>query len=470
MKILFASAEIFPFAKSGGLADIAHALPVALSRQKVDVTAVMPLYRFVDRERFAIRPLGERLSLDLGSRRYDAELFACRFDGIEILFVHHPLLCDRDHLYGPPGEGYEENDLRFAIFCHAIVALAQRHRFTHLHLNDWHTALAAPLAHDAGLRAKILFTIHNLAYQGLFPKSSLERTGVSPRHFRMEELEFYGQVNWMKGGIAHADAVTTVSPTYAVEIQEPEYGCGLDGFLRLHRRKLSGILNGIDTDLYDPSIDDSIAATFTAERMEGKARCKRELLEDLDINKYELPLFIFIGRFVEQKGLDLLLDAMPKLLKLPLNLLILGDGEAAYAAALERLGRRFANLRIRVGYDEALSRRMYAGGDFLLMPSRFEPCGLNQMIAMRYGTLPVVHAVGGLRDTVHPIGRASKVCGLGFPFVKMEPPALLGAVEEALSLFGKKGSLEEVRRFDMGCDFSIRKCASRYLDLYRSLL
>ncbi|WP_457595300.1 glycogen synthase [Hydrogenimonas sp.] len=468
MRVLFAAAEIFPFAKSGGLADIAHALPVAMAEEAA-VTAVMPLYRFIERERFGIRPVGERLSLSFGGARYDVELFSCRSGGVETLFLHHPLLCDRDHLYGPPGEGYADNDLRFAIFCHAIVALAEKHRFTHLHLNDWHTALAAPLAHDAGLRTKILFTIHNLAYQGIFPKASITRCGIAPRHFRMEELEFFGQVNWMKGGIAHADAVTTVSPSYAVEITEPEYGCGLDGFLRVHRQKLVGILNGIDTDLFDPAEDPAIPAHFTADRIEGKRRCKEALLKEFDMDEYEHPLFIFIGRFVEQKGLDLLIETAPKLLERPVNLLVLGDGEAAYVEALERLAGRYANLRLRVGYDEALSRRMYAAADYLLMPSRFEPCGLNQMIAMRYGTLPVVHAVGGLRDTVHPLKGGVKICGLGFVFEEMRPSALLKAVDAALSLYGRERTLAEVRRFDMECDFSIASCARRYLALYRSL-
>ncbi|BBG65912.1 glycogen synthase, ADP-glucose transglucosylase [Hydrogenimonas sp.] len=471
MKIVFASAEIFPFAKSGGLADIAHALPAALG-EKADVTVVMPLYRFIDKERFCIRPTGEHFVLNFGRETYDVEIFAGACEGKEVLFVYNRLLCDRDHLYGPPGEGYEDNDVRFSIFCRAIVELVKIHSFEIMHLNDWHTALAALIAHDEGVRAKIVYTIHNLAYQGIFPAESLERTGIAKRHFNMEELEFYGEVNWMKGGIAHADAVTTVSPSYAVEIQEAEYGCGLDGFMRKHNGKLKGILNGIDYSIFDPLSDPSIPERFDSENLEGKSLCKESFLREagFDIDKYELPLFIFIGRFTEQKGIELIVEAAKKLARLPLLLAILGEGERKYREQLRSICDRYPNIAVKFGYDEALSRRMYAAADFLLMPSRFEPCGLNQMIAMRYGAIPVVHAVGGLRDTVHPIESNEPLCGLGFRFEKMEAADFLDAVKRALSLYAALHKMQRTREFDMSCDFSVGRCAKRYLELYRSLL
>ncbi len=469
MKILFASAEIFPFAKSGGLADISYALPKAM-RELADVTTLMPLYRFIDKERYGIRPTGEHFTLRFGGTGYDVELFKGGWEAEEAVFVYNPLLCDRDHLYGPPGEGYEDNDLRFAIFCHAIVETARRYAFTLLHLNDWHTAPAALLARDAGLRAKSVFTIHNLAYQGIFPPESLKRTGIAQRHFCMEELEFFGQVNWMKGGIAHADAVTTVSPSYAVEIQEPEYGCGLDGFLRKHNRKLKGILNGIDTEVFNPSSDAALPENYDEKSLEGKDICKRRFLGEINIDKYEYPLFVFIGRFVEQKGIDLLIDTIEEAAKRPIVLALLGDGSESVKHAVEEAVRSKETLYCRFGYDEAFSHRMYAAADFLLMPSRFEPCGLNQMIAMRYGTIPLVHGVGGLRDTVHKIEPSQRICGQGFVFTQMKPASLLAAMDDAVKLYHDKNAFKQIRAFDMRCDFSVKRCAKEYLKLYEGLV
>jgi starch synthase len=468
LRILFAAAEVFPFAKTGGLADMAHALPKALTAHG-EVTVAMPLYRFVDRSRYGIEPTGERLSLAFGGARYEVTLHRCLYEGVPHLFFYEPTLCERDHPYGPPGGAYEDNDLRFAIFCHALVEVTRRGSHHILHLNDWHTALAAVLASDAKLPVKTLFTIHNLAYQGLFPRETLRRCGIDPRHFTMEAMEFYGRVNWLKGGVAFADAVTTVSPTYAREIQTPRFGCGLEGFLRAHRRKIRGILNGIDPDLYDPSRDPALPATYDAGDLQGKELCKKEYLKSVDIKEYESPLFIFIGRFVEQKGIDWIAEAAPKLAKLPLTLALLGEGEERFHRSLERIAREHARIHLRFGYDESLSHRMYAAADFLLMPSRFEPCGLNQMIAMRYGTLPVVHAVGGLKDTVHDI-RNRPACGVGIVFEEASADAMAAAVERAVALYRDRRSLHRTRRYDMACDFSIGRCADAYAKLYGEIL
>ncbi len=467
MKTLFAAAEIFPFSKTGGLADMAHALPKALAGEGAEVTAVTPLYRFIDKERFGIEPTGRGYDIELNGQTHRVEIFGCIYEGVEHLFLYNETLCERAHPYGPPGGDYPDNDLRFAIFCHAMIRLAKDAKVRILHLNDWHTALGAPIARDAGLPCHIVYTIHNLAYQGIFPKESLRRTGICERHFTMEAMEFWGQVNWMKGGIAYADAVTTVSPGYALEIQTTPYGCGLEGFLRKHAGKLTGILNGIDTNLYDPANDTSIPCRFDAENPEGKLKCKISYLKEINIDEYEKPLFIFIGRFVTQKGIDLIAKAAERLCALPLTVSILGEGEERWHEALETAENRYANLHLRFGYDEALSHRMYAAADFLLMPSRFEPCGLNQMIAMRYGTLPVVRRIGGLRDTVHELG--SGLCGEGIGFDDPTSEALVEAVERALALYERAKTLKKIRQFDMKCDFSIERCARKYLELYRSL-
>ena len=464
MTILFASAELFPFSKSGGLADMAYALPHAMSAMGEQVTAVTPLYSFIDRKKYDIRKTGESFQLNIGGTVHGIELHRCEYEGMEILFVHNPTLCDREYLYGPP---YPDNDLRFAIFCHALVELLLRRPREILHLNDWHTALAALLAKEAGVQSRIVYTIHNLAYQGIFAPSSLERCGIDPRHFDLEELEFYGRVNWMKAGIAFADAITTVSPSYAREILTPEFGCGLDGFLRKYSAKLHGILNGIDPALYDPRRDPALPAHFGPGSLEGKERCKKELCTEFGLSDHTAPLFAFIGRFVEQKGLDWILEAIDAIASLPIDLLFLGEGEERFHRALLDAERRYGNLSLRFGYDEALSHRIYGGADFLLMPSRFEPCGLNQLIAFRYGTIPVVHGVGGLKDTVHEPG--SGQCGEGVPFREGSACSLTAAVERALGIYRQPRELQRIRRFDMECDFSIGRCARQYLELYETL-
>ncbi len=468
MKILFASAELFPFSKSGGLADMASALPRAFRKRGQEVTAVTPLYSSIDIAKYDIRKSGVSFRLRIGAKIYEVELSHCKYEGLDVLFVYTPILCDREYLYGPPGGSYPDNDLRFAIFCHALVELLRRENYDLCHLNDWHTALAALLAKEAGVQSRIVYTIHNLAYQGIFPPSSLQRCGIDARHFTPEEMEFYGQVNWMKAGIGFADAVTTVSPSYAREILTPEFGCGLDGYLRRHSAKLRGILNGIESALYDPKTDPALPVHFGVDNFAGKAQCKALLCQDFNLEDSARPLVVFIGRFVAQKGLEWIVEALDALAALPANFIFLGEGEERYHAALEAAALRCGNLRCFFGYDEALSHRLYSGADLLLMPSRFEPCGLNQMIAMRYGTLPVVHAVGGLRDTVHPIG--SRVCGEGFPFEDGNACGLIAAVENALVFSADPKKLEAVRRFDMGCDFSIDRCAGEYLHLYRELL
>jgi starch synthase len=284
----------------------------------------------------------------------------------------------------------------------------------------------------------------------------------------MEALEFYGRVNWLKGGIAFADGVTTVSPTYAEEIQTPAFGCGLDGFLRAHRAKLRGILNGIDTDLFDPTADPALPYHFSDAHLANKTRCKKALLKTIGMPWHERPLFIFIGRFVEQKGIDWLAEATDRLADFPITLAILGDGDGRFESAVMDAAKRHANLFVRLGYDEDFSRRLYAGADFLLMPSRFEPCGLNQMIAMRYGTVPIVRPVGGLRDTVQDY-KVPHGCGKGIVFKQEGPEALVRAVAEAVKLYVRPRRMNEIKKADMRCDFSIGRCADAYKELYESL-
>ena len=457
MKVLFASSEIYPYSKSGGLGDVAHSLPLALE-ETCSMVSVTPLYGFIDREAFHIRPLGSVYTLQVAGKAYRYELFRAEESGT--LFVHNDILCDTETLYG-----YDNDALRFGLFSHMVAEIAERTGADLLHLNDWHTALAALLLR--GTEMKSVLTIHNLAYQGVFDKKVLKQLAIDERYFTMEGLEFYGKANFLKAGIAYSDRITTVSPSYAREILTPAFGCGLEGFLTKHRQKLTGILNGIDTSFFDPAHDAFIGTNYDAEHAERKAGNKEALYEKLGIEGRERPLFIFIGRLVEQKGISLIAASLEALSEKSLELVILGEGEKETEKKLSERSKAYANVHYIKGYDEALSHRLYAAADFLLMPSRFEPCGLNQMIAARYGTLPIVHSTGGLKDSVF---EGKKRCIQGIVFDPFSQEAYLDAVRRALVLYGDEKEHLKKRRFDMKCDVSFRKSAQAYLKLYQEVL
>lgn len=464
--ILFASGEVYPFAKTGGLADVAYSLPKALG-ERHEVTVVMPLYRMVDRSRYGIEKR-DAFTVDMGGVTYEIGLYGCRFDGGEYLFVEAPLLSEREYLYGPPEAGYEDNALRFGLFSHAVTTLSTRMRSDIVHLNDWQTALAALLiAQKGSARAKTVFTIHNLAYQGVFDASCLVQLGIDERYFTPEGIEYYGKINLMKAGIGYADAVTTVSPTYAKEIRTPAFGCGLEGFLNAHADKLTGIVNGIDTSHFSPATDPALYRPYTTPR--GKKYNKQRYLSSVGLRGDDRPLFIFIGRFTWQKGMDILTRTLTDMAKYACNIAILGEGEAQYRRGIELQAERFENVHCFFGYDEALSHRMYAAADFLLMPSLFEPCGLNQLIAMHYGTVPVVHGVGGLADTVRPIGRCGREAGCGIVFDAATAAALLAAFRDAIELYDTPKRFAKTAAADMKVDVSWGESAKAYESLYAKI-
>jgi starch synthase len=461
MKILFCASEAYPFAKSGGLADVAHALPKALSESE-EVTLMLPLYRFADVDASHLEAVGGT-TLSFGGAAYEVSFYHYRADGLSVIFVKNPLLYERDTLYGADGKAYADNDLRFTLFSRAIVWYAVKEGIDILHLNDWHTALAALFAKERGLDAKVVFTIHNLAFQGVFEKVRLSLLGIDTTYFHPEALEFYDQINFMKAGIAFCDLITTVSPSYAKEIQTPSFGCGLDGFLRKHADKLIGILNGIDTSFFDPRNDPMIACPMKRKISTFKRCNKKGLFK----KEFDDPLFVFIGRLTEQKGVDLLIALGESLAELPLRFAFLGEGDHQTQLWLRRICEMSDNMIYFEGYDEARAHQLYAAADFLVMPSRFEPCGLNQMIAMHYGAVPIVHAVGGLRDTVHADGFR---CGLGIPYETNSEEQLLEKISEALFLYEARDRLDAINRFNMVCDFSVERSARKYLAAYRELL
>jgi starch synthase len=474
LKILYVSSEVYPFAKSGGLADVGHGLPRAMAK-KTDVSVILPLYAQVERERFGIEALGSPFKIEMGVQQYEVQLHACKMGKITYVFVESEPLSRREYLYGPPEMGYEDNALRFGLFCRAVLIWMKKSKepFDILHLNDWQTALCALLVReDAGCDVKTVFTIHNLAYQGVFEKEALRQLGLSEAYFTMDALEYYGRINLLKAGIAFADAVTTVSRIYAEEILTPEFGFGLEGFLCAHRHKLSGILNGIDTDHFSPESDNVLWENYDENELAKKAENKKAYLKQVGLKGKKKPLFIFIGRLTAQKGVDILIEALDAAAELDWNIALLGEGEGLYHRKLETLASRHENIHLFFGYDEALSHRMYAAADFLLMPSHFEPCGLNQMIAMRYGAVPIVHSVGGLKESVQDIGDFNKKSahGYGIRFDAPDTAALRAAFDDAVGLYADKKKFKKIIRHNMACDFSWKQSAASYLALYKRVM
>ncbi|RRS30342.1 MAG: hypothetical protein P794_07220 [Epsilonproteobacteria bacterium (ex Lamellibrachia satsuma)] len=457
MKVLFASSEIYPYSKSGGLGDVAHSLPLAL-KKRCRMVSITPLYRFIDRKKFNLHSLGTTYTLQIAEKTYTYELFQAK--GSDTLFVYNDILCETEALYG-----YDNDALRFGLFSYMIAAVAERINADIVHLNDWHTALAALLLKPAAI--KTVFSIHNLAYQGIFNKKTLRKLAIDKRYFTMEGLEFYGKVNFLKAGIAYSNIITTVSPTYAKEILTDQFGCGLDGFLKKHEARLKGILNGIDTLFFNPEKDRTIGVNFDAVHLEKKAENKRQYYRTLGIEENDKPLFIFIGRLVEQKGISVMMEMLKNLSKELLEFVILGEGEKETEKKLLKLSKKYQNIHYIQGYDEALSHQLYASADFLLMPSLFEPCGLNQMIAARYGTVPIVHSTGGLKDSVF---EQIEKCIQGIVFDDFSKEGCLGAVMRALVLYRNKKTYQSMVKFDMECDVSFKRSAKAYMKIYRELL
>ena len=457
MKILLASSEALPYFKTGGLADVARSLPDALRARGHDIRIIHPLYPeiatrlpLVEHERLIVPWVGGQIELPTFAHHPSR--------GAPAILVHH-------HAFGTRGSPYEDPDpaapaRRFALFSRAVVHYAQNWGADVVHLNDWQTGLVPVYALLDSVRLPTVFAIHNLAYQGLNRPGVLDEIGVPHEFFRPENgLEFYGSVALIKGGIALADRLVTVSPTYAQEIQTEEYGAGLDGLLRFRSRVLHGILNGIDQSAWDPATDGALYANYEMTAPAAKAENKACLTSDLGLSA-DGPLCVVISRLVHQKGIDLIARAMPALLETEMNLVVLGDGdrslEAQFAEIAQRMPDRVAAF---FRFDDQLARRLYAAADFLLMPSRYEPCGLGQMIAQRYVTVPIVRATGGLVDTV--TGGQT-----GFMFEDAAPYALHEAVLRALHAYRQPG-FATLREQCMKLDWSWDVSAQHYEDVYR---
>lgn len=470
MRILYLSAEVAPWSKTGGLGDVAGALPRAMAALGHDVRVVTPLYRSVKDQGLEPEPQPLTLSFPFGE-------VVVRFrhtpneHGWSVAFVDCPPFFDRPQLYGHPDDAR-----RFTAYTMAALSWAQRVGFNPdvVWCNDWQTGLV-PLALETGYRhtplgrAKTVFTIHNLAYQGNFSRAEVEALGIPWSQFTLEGVEFYGQLGFMKAALQRADLLTTVSPSYAREIQTKEGGVGLDGVLSERAQSLHGILNGVDVGEWNPATDVLLPAHFSAHDLAGRGRCGRELLGafGLDAPVHGMPVFGVVGRMVDQKGADLMQAVVPRFLEQGACVTVLGSGEARFEQQWKELHQRWPRrLGVRVGFDNALAHLIEAGSDFFLMPSRFEPCGLNQMYSLLYGSIPIVRDVGGLRDTVVDVNDRD---GTGIVFGAATEEALLGAMMRAVTLFRDPQRLAQVRARGMAQDFSWRTAAQRYERLLSAL-
>jgi starch synthase len=475
LKVLFVSSECAPFAKTGGLADVVGALPIALRRLGVDVRIVMPLYAGMPWDRLEALDGSLVVPMYWGAASARVRVGQLPRSEVPVYCLEYNRYFDRPFIYGPPSQGYSDNLERFTFLSRGALEICKALGFIPdvIHCNDWQSALvpvylntfewAQPLHGSASI-----YSIHNLAYQGVLESGALFITGLGREHYNASEFEHFGALNLTKAALRHSTLLSTVSPTYAREIQTGAYGCGLDGVLAARSRDLRGILNGIDVEEWNPWTDPFIPARFDARRMGGKAKCKAALQKEAGLPvRPEVPIFGLVGRLTTQKGVDVLAHALDRILRWDVQVILLGtgdpDAERFFAWADAHRGDRF---RAWLKFDNGRAHRIEAGSDFFLMPSRFEPCGLNQMYSLRYGTLPIVRATGGLVDTVQNFDQANGG-GTGFMFHDLNPDALANTIGWAVSTwFDRPDDIAAMRKRAMAQDFSWDRAAVAYRDLY----
>lgn len=479
LSILMVASEAVPYAKTGGLADVVGALPGALARLGHHVKLVMPRYREVG----TVGTARHHLDLGLDGRRLEVGLVEVEVaDRYRVVFLDCDALYDREGLYGHAGTEHSDNAVRFGALCRAACEYGQQLEVppSVVHVHDWQAALVPMLLRTryavdpAWRRVPVVLTIHNLAYQGLFPPDTMRALDLPPSLFSIEGLEYWNQVSFLKGGINFADVITTVSPTYARQILTPEHGEGFDGVLTQRCDRLSGIVNGIDSAVWDPCSDPLLPASYSAADVGPKREVKRAVLDRLGLPSDDVsltrPLVGMVSRMVDQKGLDLIFEARTELMALPVSWVILGTGEPRYEAMWRALAVAHPErVGARIGFDEPLAHLIEGGADLFLMPSRFEPCGLNQMYSMRYGTVPVVRATGGLADTVRDV-ESTTGPGTGFVFDDYTASAMLAALHAALATFGDRPRWAAIQHAGMTQDFSWTASAAAYVQEYRNAI
>ncbi|MDR4479744.1 MAG: glycogen synthase GlgA [Nitrospira sp.] len=492
LKICMVSSEVVPFVKTGGLADVVGALAIEFARLGHDVCVVLPGYRQIDALGYPQTDYA-RLAVPMGQGLIEAQIREVagphsRMMGsgrLRVLTIRHDPFFARSDLYQEAGLDYPDNLDRFTFFCRAVMELlvhvSEKDRWSAdlLHVHDWQAALCAVYLRTLyGATPSLrdvcsVLTIHNLGYQGLFPAEQFSLTGLPAQLFAPSALEFYGRVNLLKGGIIFADLLTTVSPTYSQEIQTPEYGCGLEGVISERKGVLHGIVNGIDLDIWNPASDPHLPSQYSLSDMSGKARCKNQLQRELKLRMEKVPLFGVIARLISQKGIDLVIEVIPELMELKVQMVILGTGDGRYERQVRELAERYpGRLAIRNVFDEGLAHRIEAGADMFLMPSRYEPCGLSQLYSLRYGTVPIVRATGGLADTVvnYTPSTYKGSRATGFTFTDPSAASLLTSLLLALSVYRKKADWHRIVKAGMEQDLSWSRSAERYLQLFQELV
>ena len=480
MKILMASPEAVPYVKSGGLADVAGALCKEYRRMKKDVLLILPLYRKIMHGQQPPEDTGLVIDVPIGGRVVKGRIFS---DGLATRFLKCDEFFDRVELYGTPEADYADNASRFIFFSRGVLEACKALDFKPdiIHCNDWQTGLI-PLYLKTLYRRDTffkktasLFTLHNMGYQGLFPSSDFPLTNLGWEFFRPDLLEFYGKVNFLKAGLISADVLNTVSDTYSREILGREFGYGLEGVLKNRQRDLYGVVNGIDYEEWDPSKDGFLPVNYDHADITGKAACRRDLVRSLfrragGVKSESVPLVGMVGRLSEQKGLDLVAESVPALLSFGIKLVILGKGDEKFQKVFADLSAKHGSMvSVTIGFDDSLAHRIYAGADFFLMPSRYEPCGLGQLIAQRYGAIPVARRTGGLADTILDYDPLKKK-GTGFTFADYTASAMQDALKRAFCVFTDREKMKKMIKEGMKMNFSWKKSAERYLSLYNTAM
>ena len=477
MKIIFISSEIVPFASTGGLGDVCAALPKALVREGVEAVRFMPLYQDLDREKYRLKKCDMELHVPLGHAWYFGTVWMQEFEGVTTYFIHSNEFFERPGIYGTAGHGYADNFERFLFFQKCVVKLIDEWNLQPdvVHCNDWQAALMPMLlrygidGNYRGGQEKTLMTIHNLAHQGWAPAERFYMTQLPDHCYTMHTLEFYGEINMLKGGLAEATAINTVSPTYAEEIKTPHFGCKLNGVLYHRQKVLHGILNGIDYTRWDPSHDQYLTQNYTINDLSGKARCKEALQKECGFKTDpKIPLLGIITRLVPQKGIDLLVGAIEQIIAAGAQLVILGTGDDRYEDACREWAQRWPEQVCSwIEFSSEKAHWIEGGTDIFLMPSEFEPCGQNQLYSMRYGTIPLVRAVGGLEDSV--VDYAEKG-GTGFKFQDYSVEDFVGCIKRALKVYKTSNRWKPLMKRAMKQDFSVKHMARDYINLYNKML
>lgn len=474
MKVLLASSEAVPYIKTGGLADVAGSLLKELRKKNVKALLVIPLYASI-KSKYKLHATGKLITVRMGNVSYAGRIFASSKDeNPEAYFIECDELYGRPELYGTSAGDYPDNAIRFIFFSRAVleVCLAMRIKPDVIHCNDWQTALI-PLYLKTIYKDKTcfaetstLFTVHNLGYQGIFDASTLLYTGLGREYFISERLEFYGKLNLLKAGLLYSDLINTVSDTYAREILQPEYGFGLEGVIRKRAGDLYGIMNGIDYGEWDPKKDTFIPARYSVGDFKGKRQCRGKLYLETALSREKFPIVAIVSRLSSQKGVELVLSSLEALLATGVNLVVLGKGDDEYERLFTKAAQFYkGRIFVHAGFEEHMAHLIYAGSDFFLMPSKYEPCGLGQLIAMKYGTVPIARKTGGLADTIQDYDHMTQT-GTGFLFCDYSAYAMQDAVKRAICVFTDKARLKKIVSDSMKNDFPWSKAADKYLLLY----